>query len=401
MIKKIVFFTSSILYHRDYDRFGAEVFIKNGFEVVFFNFVPYMYPLLYNKGSKKNKYLGDQQKLFFSEEEALNEISKLTEDCFVIFLMHFRPDTFRIYKSLSKTGTPYAFTLVNYIPTAKLKSSKSERVFRLIRRAKLSRLLMIFKNYLFQPKHARYLGIRTPTFLLAGGENTTTHSQCALAGNDTDVLWLHSFDYDIYLKNKNENPLDVDNENKAVFIDAPSPRFAHNSLMPGITPVLTEEKYYPSLCKFFDRLELELNVTVEIAAHPSSDHEMYPDYFGKRRVWQKQTCEMIRRSKVVISRNSTSTCFAVLYNKPVIFHTSSEVEASSKTSPLLYNLIHDMASWYGKKAINIDESLDIDWQNELIIDKAAYARFKQMYIKTENSEDIYLWQMVANRLNGF
>ena len=35
MIKKIVFFTSSILYHRDYDRFGAEVFIKNGFEVVY------------------------------------------------------------------------------------------------------------------------------------------------------------------------------------------------------------------------------------------------------------------------------------------------------------------------------------------------------------------------------
>jgi len=396
MIKKVVYFTSSILYWRDFERFGAEILIENGFEVVFYNFTPFMYPLLYSNGSKENRYYGDKQKIFFSEAEALSETFKLPKDCFVISLLHYRHDTFIIYKALSKSNTPYAFTLLSHIPTAKVGTSAGTRFFDRILKLKLSRLPMIFKNYLFQPKYARYLGIRNPAILLAGGERTMNHPQFLLAGKQTDILWLHTFDYDIYLKRKIEKKPVVDN-NKAVFIDAPSPRFAHNALIPGISSPLTEEKYYPSLCRFFDRLEKELGLTVEIAAHPASSHEEYPDYFGKRRVLHGQTAEMIRQSRLVITRNSTSTCFAVLYNKPVIFHTSSELENSEK-SPMLSGLVHSMSSWYGKKAINIDESLNINWQNELVIDNSAYARYKMMFIKSEKSEDIYLWQAVANRL---
>ena len=112
--------------------------------------------------------------------------------------------------------------------------------------------------------------------------------------NPTEIVWLHTFDYDICLKNKeahHESKLGFDT---AVFIDAPSPRFSHDALIPGISSPLTEEKYYPSLCKFFDRLEKELNVKVEIAAHPASDHEMYPKYFGERKTVQGQTFEMIK-----------------------------------------------------------------------------------------------------------
>jgi hypothetical protein len=393
MIKRIVYFISSPLYQRDYDRYGAEILKKNGFEVIFFNFTPFMFPQLYKKATQKNRYEGDNQKIFSRKEDAISEISCFTKDCFVISLLRYGFETVRVYKALSKSMTPYALCLLNYVPTSITSETKRDSFLKRIQKIKLSRLLSIIKNQLFSPAHARYLRIRAPNILLTGGEACLDHPQQLLSDANTKIVWLHTFDYDIYLKKKDaphESKLGFDT---AVFIDAPSPRFSHDALIPGISSPLTEEKYYPSLCKFFDRLEKELNVKVEIAAHPASDHEMYPKYFGGRKTVPSQTFEMIKHSKFIINRNSTSVNFAIILNKPIIFHTSFELETHSMSDQIRY-----MAHSLGKEPVNIDQSLDIDWEKELSVDKSAYAKYKNKFIKKEGTKEDFLWQTVVDRL---
>ena len=151
------------------------------------------------------------------------------------------------------------------------------------------------------------------------------------------------------------------------------------------------------MCKFFDRLEKELNVKVEIAAHPASDHETYPDYFGNRLTLSGKTCEQIMRSKIVINRDSTAINYAVLANKPVVFITSVETEEHSDN--YLYGSIRAMASWLGKKPLNIDGNPnDWDLEKELSIDRSAYTNYKESYIKYKGPEDLKTWQIVADRL---
>lgn len=394
MINKVVFFLISPLDQRDYKRFGAEIFKTNGFEVVFFDFSPFLYPLVYEKRDIKKGYQGDLEKHFFSQQEALKEIAKLKEDCFVISILHYNYQTYKLFQVLSKTSALYAISIVNPIPTYKMGSPPSEPIFERISRITLPKLAKFSMNYLFQPAHAKYIGIREPSLLLAGGEESLNHPQSSLAGTNTEILWLHTFDYDIYLENKKVTLQAENNSKKAVFIDAPTPRFARDSLMPGISNPLTEEKYYPSLCNFFDKIEKQLGVEVEIAGHPGAGHEKYPDYFGERLTLSGKTFEMIMQSRLVINRNSTAINFVVLSKKPIIFHTSSEAE----TDPILSGSIKSMASWLGKEPINIDQPLDIDWDRELEIDESAYANYKNAFIKKEGTEDIYLWQTVADRL---
>ncbi len=396
MIKKVVFLISMPLYHRDYDRFGAKILIENGFNVVFFNFTPFLYPVLFEKGPKKNRYEGERQELFFSEKEALCEISKLKSDCFVVSFLHYRHSTFGIYRELSKVRVPYAISMISAIPTSTRDSSPIEGIVSRIRRIEISRVPTIIKNYLFRPEHARYMGIREPTLLLAGGKKSASHSRVSLSGEGTEILWGHTYDYDLYLKNKNENFQDHDGEDKAVFLDAPTPRFAHNSLVPRIKNYLTEERYYPSLCAFFDRLEKELKVKVEIASHPASEHGENPNYFGNRRVLRGKTCEQIMQSKIVINRDSTSMNFAVLAKKPVVFITSAEAEEHPEN--YLSSSIHAMASWLGKEPLNIDTNVSWNFEKEMLVDSAAYDFFKKSYIKYKGPEEQSLWQIVADRL---
>ncbi len=396
MIQRIVYFVSIPLYHRDYERFGAEIMIDAGFEVTFFNFTPFIYPLLYNKATKTNRYDVEKQKLFFKEEDSINEISKLEKGCFVVSLIHYRNETFKIYRALSKTQIPYALPLVNGVHISSGSERARDSLLNRILTIKLSRLPSIIKNIIFNPVWAKYLGIREPALLIAGGEYSLKHPQMSLSGAKTEISWLHDYDYDIYIKNKQKLLSANHKFDTAVFIDSPSPRFAHDVLVPGIHSPLTEAKYFPSLRKFFNRLEKELNVKVEIAAHPKSEHEMYPDYFGKRKTILGQTFEMIKQSKIVINRNSTSVNFAVLLKKPVIFLTSYEAESY----PPLSNHIRSLAGWLGKEPINIDHLLNIDWEKELYVDESAYSKYKNSFIKKDGTKEAYIWQTVAERIKG-
>ena len=158
----------------------------------------------------------------------------------------------------------------------------------------------------------------------------------------------------------------------------------------------TAEDYYPLLRRFFGFLEDNYGVRIIIAAHPRSRYEELPNYFGGRPVIRGKTAQMVRESEFVIAHSSTSLNFAVLFYKPVIFITTNQLEQSSQGP-----FIHLMASWFGKQPINIDDQpIGVDWESELRINEEAYARYRNSYIKKDNSEELPFWQIVSNKIKS-
>ena len=83
------------------------------------------------------------------------------------------------------------------------------------------------------------------------------------------------------------------------------------------------------------------------------------------------------------------------FKKPVIFVTTDKLQQSSQRP-----FIKLMASWVGKQPINIDNPIEIAWDRELTIDKEAYSKYKNCYIKKNGSEDVPFWQAVSNRIKS-
>lgn len=395
MIKKVVFFLASPLDNRDYKRFGGDILKANGFEVAFWDFSSLIFPALYKYGKKKGR--SDKGVLFDNETDAIEAILKLSEECFVVSItVAYGQRTFRLFRALSRTKAHYAISVTNAMPNvAYRRRGKTDLLMKRISEVTLPKLINYFNaKYRFNPSWAKYRGIRPPALLFAGGMRSLEHDHASIIDKNTEILWLHTLDYDIYLDTINKRDIEKKKSGKAVYLDIPSPRFKRDALAFEKKSVLTEERYYPSLCNLFDLIEDKFGLKVEIAAHPGSDHEMYPDYFGKRLTVSGKTCEMVMESEVVISPGSTAMNFAILFNKPVIHITSDEYETSYRIS----DAHRSMAASIGKKPVNIDHLTEVDWDRELSIDKDVYCKYINDYIKKPGSEDFISWQIVANRL---
>jgi hypothetical protein len=60
-----------------------------------------------------------------------------------------------------------------------------------------------------------------------------------------------------------------------------------------------------------------------------------------------------------------------------------------------------MASWLGKKAINIDNLTSLNWKKELSINEKAYKNYMHSYIKRNGSEELPFWQIFTDRIKKY
>lgn len=390
MIKRIIFLVVSPFNLRDYQRFGIEILQQNEFKVEVWDITSILLPIFYNSYTPPDSFDYEGLTLFSKKLELYNKIAVLKNSDFVINIIPYNLKSLWIYRTLSKSEADYAVFMANAIPSinnGKLKVSiylrKIKKLFKLSPKKILGLLLSRIPFRWFYVKSAK--------ICLAGGEKCLKYHYPTDA--NTEVLWAHTLDYDLYLKEKN-NP--VSERLIAVFIDEYLP-FHPDYIVAGIKPCVAPDRYYFLLNNFFKLIENKLGLEVIIAAHPRSNYESRFDYFKERKCIRGQSVKLIRESKLVLSHGSTALSFANLFYKPVVFMTSSELNRSYQGP-----LIVEMAKHFGKKPIFIDENNDIDWKVELTVDKNHYNNYRRDYIKTKHSEDLPFWQIVANRLKeGF
>jgi hypothetical protein len=381
-ITKIIYFIESPFNRRDYKRFGFEIFIRDGFEVYVWDFTPFLHPQVDKSVIPPDSIEYKNFMCFNSKRDAIVAISKEREDCFVVSLIPYHINTFSIFRQISKNKIPYSVFISNSIPDPYSYKSK-KYLFKKIRHLTPRKLI----NHLFIKIPFFLFGISPATFALAGGARSST--KVPLISYNTEVVWIHTLDYDIYLDDKES----VQGETKmAVFLDMYLP-FHPDYIHTGTSPPLTPDEYYPFLCKFFNYVEEELGLKVVIAAHPRSHYDKLPDFFQGRKVIRGKTFELVKNSKLVILHDSTAVNFSVLYKKPMIFVTMDRLE---KTEDGDY--ISKFASYFRKTSINISINLDIDLERELFVYEEGYAKYKHEFIKIEGTEETPFWQVVANKI---
>jgi|SaaInlStandDraft_3_1057020.scaffolds.fasta_scaffold07207_3 hypothetical protein len=390
MIDEIIFFILAPLCTRDYKRFGVEILLNNGFKVRFLNISPYINPKLFQKSDKNQTFKSITKKNLYSKLETKREIEKISKNSFIVMMVPcYNYEIYHVFRYISKKNIPYALPILSSVPV-------QIKVLDKLKKLRFDSLIGAILNRIFSPLNGKFMGVLPPNVVLLGGRISLSHQLLLLSNKKTKKLWVHSFDYDVYLRDK-DNKNETDDE-IITFIDAPSPRFKFDSLIKGISSPLTESVYYPALCHFFEILEREYKGRVSIASHPKSEHVYRPSYFDYRQTYKEATITMIRKSKVIVNRNSTSVNFAILYNKPVIFHTSDEIENSLDQT--MSSQIKSMASALNKTPVNINNLKNINWIKELSIDNSSFNKYKDLYIKKEGSRNVYIWQEFSNWIRG-
>ena len=137
------------------------------------------------------------------------------------------------------------------------------------------------------------------------------------------IIRGHGFDYDRYLSSKSQNAESIDTTT-IVFLDEPGPLFSNDYALTGNKAHKTIDIWYPELCKFFDHLEAIFNAKVIIAAHYKSAFTSPSEVFGGRNVFYGSTRELIQKSNLVVTEQSSAVSFAVIYKKPIFFIYSDE-----------------------------------------------------------------------------
>jgi hypothetical protein len=386
MIEKIIFISEMSFTLRDYDRLGIKLLENKGFQVEIFDL---SYILCHGSVEIKNDDKVDHEGLtvFKKKKEVIKRIKSLTNRDFVINLIGFLNGySTYIYNALSFSKAKYAVFCASSLPSLNGHNPKVNTPYNYKSMIKII-LTYRFKNFWKLIMFIRQGRIRPPCLLLTCGNRND--SSCACADESTEVLSIHALDYDLYLKEKQEP---VQEDLFAVFLDQFVPFFTDFGEVPRIHP----ESYYESLNRLFNYIENHSSLKVIIAAHPRSYYETLPDYFNGRKIVKGETVKLVKNCKLVLAHSSTALNFANLFYKPVTFLNFSEFSGSN-----LGRLIQEFAKWFGKQAINIDRDYTFDFEKELLVSQNHYKEYKWAFIKTDVSEELPFWEIVANRIKQY
>lgn len=385
-VQRVIFFIESPFNARDFKRFGIELLAGNGFVVEVWDFTPLLHPEVQEKVNVPDPINFQGLRQFWTGEESVSAIRSLSADCLVISLVGYCLNSYKVYKSISLSKARYALFLANNLPAINCKSVIPSFIMKL-RNLKINRI----PSALFVRVPYFIWGIRAADIVLGGGEKSLDNIPY-LVSHGTERWCIHTLDYDIYLESIERSQYEI-NKAVCVFLDEYLP-LAPDYVHLKIPPPCSVEEYYPRMCRFFDMVEKQLNVEVIIAAHPRSHYDNCDPLFGGRRVIRGKTFELVRSTKFTIAHSSTSINFAVMLEKPIIFVTTDKIKLGD-TGPY----IAKMSELLGKKEINLDGELDIDFEREMKIDNMAYSMYKNDFIKKTGTDDLMFWQVVSNQLN--
>jgi len=384
MIKRIIYFVESPFRKFDYKRYGIDILIQSGFEVVIWDFTKFLYQKV-EQYSQDDLLTSNKIYKFSKLKDALLAIDKLTIEDIIIIHIGFSYKHLKIYRHLSKSKVFYLVTQLSNIPNGTI---KKENYFVEKFKKALSQPGKVV-DYVFTKIPFKMLLIREADFALSAG--TKSKSNCYPIGKKTKNIWAHTYEYDQFLANKNLQSY-YNIKKYCVFIDQNIP-FHVDFKYDENAAICDPEEYYSKLESFFSYIESVLKMDVIIAMHPRSDIVILKKYFKERRITTGQIVEVIKLSSLVLAHYSTSILFAVLFSKPIMFVTNEFFIRHKE-----YAFISKFADELGKIPINIDHDYKIDLANELSVNLEKYTSYIEHYVKRKCSPQQFSTQILANYL---
>jgi hypothetical protein len=389
-IKRIIHIIETRSTERDFRRFGIRNLQDNGFTVEVWNILPISHPEVFSLGITVPEFNFPEHRLFVCGDDVKDAITHLPAHTFVNCFFGYSWKTLFIFRVLSQRRIPYGIFTANTVPIPESwQKTATPREFLLrMRMLGFRRVLDHAMNHLIL-KYFRWFGIRPATICLAGGEASLSKVQYPF-DHTTRILWIHSMDYDIYLKVRSQKR--ESDSSLAVFLDD-NLIYDLEYVYFGESPPSSPEEYYGKLNRFFDTVERTLGVKIQVAAHPGSRYEDGAGIFGGRSILRDGTAELVQRSGIVIAHGSTAVSYAVLFHKPVIFITDNRIREHHHGP-----YVERIAALLGKKPINLDGEIHLDASDARGINSEAYRSYRNAYIKREGSPDLPFWQIFSDHI---
>lgn len=385
---EVVFFINTPLSQRDYERFGVGILEKAGFKVSFFDFTSFLFPDFSINFKTPGSLLDNRVVEIHSRDEILDLLATKKNTIAINFL-EFNPSTAFIFRALKKVGLPYARIYVNAVPNV----ARAQRWKNRFINGQIFDLGFIWSR--FRSLMVMWLDRKTtlfssPSFVFRGGRKAALRAP--MPDRKTFITNVHAWDYDLYLKAEKSTR---EQRCVAVFMDVFFPfhpdYFFNARDNPGINP----RKYYKDLNHLFSLFEKTFNIPVEIALHPRSRYKGNTKLFFGRPLHRGNTIELVASAQVVFGHFSTSVNFPILFNKPLILLTSTDIN-KSWFGPQTKNL----ANILGKVPVFSDRATVDDLRGEIEVNCPAYKEYINNYIKTPGSPNKPFWEIVAKTLNS-
>lgn len=395
-MSQVIFFITSPFCKRDYDRYGIDVFMHNGFDVYVWDIMQTVFPDLQGKVAAVDPIEWDRLRVFKSKQDVITALRYCPDQTIVIDPQGYSFNTLRIYRALSQFRIAYILTPVCGSPPIFFVRTLNNRLQTLRKIFNLKKLM----NYIITRLPVSYMGVAPAAMVIT--EGLKCNSARPGVTTDTEIIQSHALDYDIYLRLQHAPPV-VDatllGEGKTVvFLDNFLPHHTDTLFSKTKVPV-TAQMYYADLNRFFAYLETQHHLKIIIAAHPRANYADHgKDYFGGRLMIQGKTAELVRAADLILATFSTSLSFVALYRKPVLFITTDELNNSHDYDYGRY--IQDVAELFGRHPINISTDISktpIDYA----IDETLYQAYVRDYITVDTTEDLSHPQIVANAINAY
>jgi hypothetical protein len=382
--RRIIFLIESPLCQRDYERYGIDIFLRNNFYVLVWDFTPVSRSVFYKTFKVPDPIKFDNNSILKSRKKIVEKLSSIRKsDVIVCMIRHSLKHHFVFQELINSEcyfGAPYAGT----VPKVGEWRTATNKVKSLIYRA-INNPFWIIDS--FYDKYYLPLIIKKQKFqyVIYGG----WASRNSRNDSSIDYINAHALDYDLYLANIKEEVYH-DEVAYAVFLDEFVPFHPDNI---GREIDATEENYYPDLNRFFSEVEKQFNLKVIIAAHPRSSYSVSNNPFNGRKIVFGKTISLIKYADLVLTHASTANNFTVLYSKPVLFVNSS------KYSKYFQSSIKSFAIELNKIDIDISSNYQLEF-NDCQPEDEIFTNYRQKYIKDKNSQEIPFWNIFINHLNS-
>lgn len=379
---RIIFIVESIFNKRDYNRFGIDLFLNKGFEVVVWDFSPVLRNKYFLNYLPPDPINFKNYSLIESKSDAIKIIDQLSIVDIVVCMLRINEKNIFIFNLFSKKNINYGFFLSGSIPeypTISLGFLKKQ----------LKKIVFYGKRII---SFSKKIKIQPANFIMVSGTKSLLDIKYHgyPLGINTNIIKAHSYDYDSFLLDK-KNSKNEDNtfDNYAIFLDQFAPHHSDFSEKNN-NPYGNPEKYFPPLNKFFDYVENESKTRVIIAAHPRSNYKAIGNPYDKRKIIYGETLKLVKNAKFIFSHCSTSIGFAVLYKKPILILTNKIF------SKPLRQEIRNMASVFGGRPIELSNISNLDLKKFLVIKDKKYHQYRESLIKISGSPEKMIWEIFTD-----
>ncbi len=384
---KIIFLNGTPLAKVWADKVNLEWYLKNGFDLEFWNLDRIYYSLdqiqSYFSDNKFLSYKPPNQKIFFNKADVKKELHRVDRETIFCFLDFANHDDFWLRRLLRIINASYYVgpRVVGFHGEKYLIDSKLKFITYLVKRFidsfsdenffKRYNVFNRLKNYLY--RYTNYY--QKPIFVASSGfAGRQMWMKKTLA---SDFLSIPSVEIDWTDKERiisYEYGLFVDD----TIFSSPDYRMNHGDKNYRTYDI---EKYIVNLRSFFDLIEKKMNLKIIIAASGKYIYDKNP--YNREIIYQKTT-ELIQHANVIIGHNSSALNQAIVNKKPTLMVFDSTIKKEKKMK------IHYVSNYLNINPLNIecfsekelDERLDNINSTDSVIKKYFFENINKDQLST-------------------